>query len=165
MTTVDSEEKRIAFVQIEIETLGQVLAERMRQEAKWGEQNHPNVPGGKVVEGSDPLIHQGFCAAALGIPDASVAKARCQAAAARGDVTWADIAIEELCEAIEAGANAGAAMPASPARVQSLEDLQAELIQCAAVFSAWSAAVERQIRAELMKRVEDAGSLRTVEEG
>lgn len=168
MTTVDSEEKRIVFVQIEIETLGQVLAERMRQEAKWGEQNHPNVAletqSDLQESGLDPSLNEAVDVTfkVHQITPASIARVLCQTAARNGSVTWTHIAQEEFSEAVEAAARAAFAEPRSVTRVQHLEDLRTELIQCAAVFSAWAGAVDRQIQRELSlptnRREEDAAS-------
>lgn len=134
------------FTQIELETLGEVLAERIRQQAKWGEQNHPNV---------SPTItspHDAF--ERYKIPSADEARRTCQEFAAAGAVTWTDIALEEFAEAVESAAFATEAV--GEVRVTYLEMLREELIQSAAVFTAWSAAVERQIHAELKRRVAEA---------
>ena len=63
--------------------LSQVLAERIRQDVEWGEQNHPDGTGG--IE-SRALRDE--------------AQKTCQAAAERGITTWAHIADEEHCEAL-----------------------------------------------------------------
>lgn len=59
-----------------------VLEERKRQDAKWGEQNHPSGTGGE----------------GLGV-DAARARARCDKAAKEGKVTWLHILDEEVREA------------------------------------------------------------------
>lgn len=155
MTNVDREEAKIVFIRKEIETLGEVLAERMRQEAKWGEQNHPNValeteaalreggldPSPKEAVDVTFKVHQ--------ITPASIARVLCQTAARNGSVTWTHIAQEEFSEAVEAAALAAFAEPRSTTRAQHLEDLRHELIQCAAVFASWASAVDRQIMREL----------------
>jgi hypothetical protein len=63
--------------------LSEVLAERIRQDTKWGEQNHPDGTGGIQ---SRQLRDE--------------AQKTCQAAAERGIVTWLHIADEEHCEAL-----------------------------------------------------------------
>ncbi|HEY1176405.1 MAG TPA: hypothetical protein VGF17_09630 [Phytomonospora sp.] len=60
-----------------------VAVERQAQDAKWGEQNHP------LGTGAAP-----FKALADTYRDA------CDAAAERGEVTWAHIALEEVFEAL-----------------------------------------------------------------
>lgn len=59
-----------------------VRAERARQDAQWGEQNHPDGTGGE--------LHQIL---------ARQARGSCQRAADRGEVTWRHIAKEEDYEA------------------------------------------------------------------
>jgi hypothetical protein len=67
-----------------ITVLQEVLEERSDQNAKWGEQNHPD----------------GTSAARFAF-DAVVAKRSCQSKAAAGTVTWVDILDEEIYEAYE----------------------------------------------------------------
>ena len=62
--------------------LGEVRAERMSQEAKWGQQNHANgtgKPGDKA--------------------EADFARAACEGAFASGAGTYRDILLEEVAEA------------------------------------------------------------------
>ena len=108
--------------------LHEVAAERVRQNAKWGEQNHPSV---------DPTLmgrHDGCDAQRMAeeyeIPTATRAKFLCQNAAQIGECTWAHIAVEELCEAVEAGVESDAAC-------------RAELVQTAAVLVAWIERIDR----------------------
>lgn len=63
-------------------TIQEVVAERARQDAKWGEQNHPDGTGSE----SDQRR-------------ADVAKALCQSSAKFGTVTWKEILDEEVREA------------------------------------------------------------------
>jgi hypothetical protein len=63
--------------------LAEVRAERERQHAKWGEQNHPNGTGSMAF-----------------VREAEDAKARCQDAAARGVCTFRHILVEEVFEAL-----------------------------------------------------------------
>lgn len=62
--------------------LGEVSIERGKQDARWGEQNHPDGTGE---------------AAAGAI--ARFARARCDRKAKEGTITWADILAEEFFEA------------------------------------------------------------------
>jgi hypothetical protein len=63
--------------------LTEVLAERITQDAKWGEQNHPDGTG---YDGSDQ--HADFW------------RQRCQDAFADGEGTWGHVLLEEVFEAI-----------------------------------------------------------------
>lgn len=63
--------------------LQQVLVERIAQDTKWGEQNHPDGTG---YDGSDR--HADFW------------RQRCQDAFADGDGTWGHVLLEEVFEAI-----------------------------------------------------------------
>lgn len=121
-----------AFTQNELQVLGEMLAERLKQHAKWGEQNHRNVPAVALVP------------QALRIPTADEAKRTCQTNAKIGTVTWADIALEEFAEAVE---EAGLAENAEDQfeKETRLQNLRVELIQTGAVFAAWAAAVDRQL--------------------
>lgn len=89
-----------------------ISAERERQDAQWGEQNHPNGTGG--VDAYN---------------EAKRARNACQAAAARGEVTWRHILREEIAEAMAE---------------TNLVHLRAELIQAAAVCAAWVEAIDRR---------------------
>lgn len=110
--------------------LGQVRAERGRQDAKWGVQDHPSV---------DPVLMQrdGGCepermASEYEIPTEPRAKALCEMAARAGRCTFAHIAVEELAEAVAAATAAGEA------------SCRAELVQLAAVVVAWIEAIDRR---------------------
>lgn len=58
-------------------------AERLKQDAKWGEQNHPNGTG----SASQQIL-------------ALDARLACDRAAEEGTLTWAHILGEEVCEAL-----------------------------------------------------------------
>jgi hypothetical protein len=79
--------------------------ERQRQLTKWGDQRHPDGTGGLF------LTHM-----------AHTLRSECQEAAARGDVSWRQILMEECAEAFA---------ETDPAA------LRTELVQCAAVIQAW----------------------------
>lgn len=111
--------------------LADVCAERLRQDAKWGEQNHPSVD--RVL-----MEREGGCdphrmAEEYEIPTADRARFVCDTMAKRGDCTFAHIAVEELAEAVEAAVQYG----------QDSPELRNELVQCAAVFVAWIERVDR----------------------
>ena len=103
--------------------LDEVAEERKRQDAKWGEQNHPNGTGPQKV----------FFAAVMGRNKTfgnieKYAKQTTDDHAAAGAVTFADILLEEVFEALA---------EEDPAA------LRAELIQCAAVATQWVEAIDR----------------------
>ncbi|WOH20104.1 hypothetical protein IRJ34_07210 [Paenarthrobacter sp. GOM3] len=109
----------------------EILGERLRQHAKWGEQNHSNGTGPNEVpliglwyraDASDPL--EDFDAKDI----ATAAKASTDHAAKQGTLTYADIFLEEVFEALAEG---------------DPEKLRTELIQCAAVATAWIEKIAR----------------------
>jgi hypothetical protein len=93
------------------------MDERARQDAKWGEQNHPNGTG------DEP-------GSRLRAKQADHAREVCQKHAADGTVTWLDILREELAEAFA---------ESDPVNLRS------ELIQVAAVAVAWVEAIDRRV--------------------
>ncbi|GHH30037.1 NUDIX hydrolase [Streptomyces rubradiris] len=62
--------------------LGEIQAERARQDAKWGEKNHPDGTGNKSQQDR-----------------AEAARRWCESAFGSGYGTWADILTEEVAEA------------------------------------------------------------------
>lgn len=104
----------------------EVLKERARQDAKWGEQNHPDLSpefdGAEVGE-----VHE-----EMGVLLADDAKAQVERRARRGALGYADIALEEFAEAIEAAA------------LRDTKALRTELIQTAAVLVAWVECIDRR---------------------
>lgn len=63
--------------------LQQVLAERIAQDDKWGEQNHPDGTGGPAYEAMAARV-----------------RARAEKAAAAGALTWLEVLAEEVAEAL-----------------------------------------------------------------
>jgi hypothetical protein len=117
------ERKRASFQHVMVD----VLAERQRQDKKWGEQNHPSV---------DPVLQSrvGGCVPErmcreYEIPCEERAKYLCQTAAAHHECTWTHIALEEFCEAVSA--------PDDAAR-------RGELVQLAAVVVQWIECLDRR---------------------
>ena len=86
-----------------------IAAERAWQQEKWGEQNHPN--------GTGPGIYQSHASALPNWQLRDIAKRRTDRHTAEGIVTYADILLEEVAEALA---------EEDPAK------LRAELIQVAA---------------------------------
>lgn len=97
-----------------------VRAERLAQNAKWGQQSHP--PG--TIIGLDEGPQARWWRA-----KAEVAKAKCQSNGPEAD-NWHDILDEEVAEAYAA---------------ETMEDLEKELIQTAAVCVAWVEHLHRQV--------------------
>lgn len=92
--------------------LAEIAAERRAQDAKWGEQNHPDGTGGTTMR----LL-------------ADRKRARTQELAELDEVAWSDILAEEVYEAMAED---------DPAK------LRAELVQVAAVATAWMEAIDRR---------------------
>lgn len=106
--------------------LSDIVNERYRQDAKWGERNHPDGTGPEVSWGLDD---PGYAA-----EDATTFRQITQDCAAGKlgpdhPLTWLNIALEEIAEAF--------------AEEDSVK-LRAELVQCAAVFTAWAEAIDRR---------------------
>lgn len=98
-----------------------VANERVRQDLKWGQQNHP--------DGTGPhLPYRPYQAVSM-LAAANAARARCQANTPAGTDNWWDIWMEEIHEA-------GAA--------STEEELYTELIQAAAVNINWAASIRRR---------------------
>lgn len=117
--------------------LKEVAAERIRQDAKWGEQNHPDFI---EIENRDPNKSEVQQRMSLyGLPPADAAKLICDNSAKAGKLTYAHIAIEEVCEAFEEEPNS--------------DKLREELVQTAAVFVAWIECIDRR-RAGKMEKLE-----------
>ena len=89
--------------------LALVADERHKQDEKWGEQNHPDAN----PNANYPIGAAGHCKA--------VTDMRAQS----GVVTWADILIEEVAEAVD------------EARAGNRQALRNELVQVAAVAVQW----------------------------
>lgn len=100
--------------------LEQIRSERLRQDAKWGQQNHSSVS-------LTTAFAEDACTD-YGIPTEAEAKAACEDAIEHGILSWADIAIEEMCEAV----NANGDIPR-----------REELVQLAAVVVAWIECIDR----------------------
>ena len=104
-----------------------VAAERARQDAKWGEQNHPDGTGPRATP-LNRIVHDGPIGETSGSTHyahglAMMAVRATDQAARVGTVTWADILLEEVFEALAEN---------DPAK------LRAELIQVAAVAEQWA---------------------------
>lgn len=103
-----------------------VAAERARQDARWGEQNHldgtgPGTRPLRAVVDADVQPTARWLAAR----STSLTDTRFRA----GDGTWRDILLEEVFEAFAE---------------DDPESLRAELVQVAAVAQAWAEAIDRR---------------------
>ena len=99
------------------EVVNEILIERERQDAKWGEQNWPD----HVNSSMEILLEMDL--------EANRARSRCQANHDYGRTNWADILLEEVFEALA---------ESDPAKVR------AELIQVAAVAANWVECIDRR---------------------
>lgn len=134
MTEDERKQSELAYAH-RWEVLQEVNSERVRQDTKWGEQNHPDVNRGLTDgEGGCSVLDM---AAWYGVPTPSSAREDCDIAASYGRCTWAHILVEEVAEAIEAATleqqdaiDAGA--------------LRKEIVQVAAVAVAWIEAIDRR---------------------
>ena len=104
-----------------VSVFGGIRAERSYQDEKWGEQDHPSIDGGTDGTGKAEIY---------GLPTEWDIKQSLAPLAKRGALTWADIAIEELVEAIEA-------------KDESMR--RGELVQLAAVVVAWIENIDRRV--------------------
>lgn len=110
--------------------LDAVIAERQRQDAKWGEQNHPMVP-----ETHDHHAGWQYLAAEfLEIPTADRARDACDRAHRRGEGTYTHILVEEVAEFVEACVLHGDAS----------DEARAEMVQVAAVALAMLECIDRK---------------------
>jgi hypothetical protein len=123
--------------------LTDVANERARQDEKWGEQNHGDADPVILarLKSDDQLSAPSTVALRLAteyeVPSAARGKWLCERErTTSGAPTWAGIALEEFCEVIEAIVLAKASGDDT--------ELRAEVIQTAAVFVAWAAAIDRR---------------------
>lgn len=103
----------------------EIRAERAAQDALWGEQSHPDGTGRTLSRAA-----------------ADNARAWCQEAADKGELTWAHIAREEFFEALA---------ESDPVK------LRAELIQSIAVKVAWVECLDRRALAARCQRCRGQG--------
>lgn len=103
----------------------EVIQERVRQENKWGEQNHRDGTGPnlQVLRATDINLDL-----RTGSELARIFQARCQGNSPHDD-NWRDILLEEVFEALAEDAP---------------ERLRKELIQVAAVAVSWVEAIDRR---------------------
>lgn len=107
----------------------EVQTERVRQNEKWGEQNHPIIDPDTFTHGGVSFAGREVCEW-YGVPSEKDACEAYECAVSRGDVAWADVLIEELAEALEAA-------------TRSESEARAELVQLAAVAIAAVECIDR----------------------
>ena len=112
-----------------------VIAERQRQEAKWGPQDHPMVPANVAREarnhGAEPAF---FACHVLGIDSAKEARAECDREHKAGRGTYTHIFVEEAAEFVEACVIHG----------ETSDEARAEMVQVAAVALAMLECIDRK---------------------
>ena len=114
------------------DALRDVLAERARQEAKWGEQNHPMVD---VTDEARRLGAEAVLTARRhGVSSADAAKLLVDGLARQGRVTYVDIFNEEVAEFVEACAVSG----------ETSDAARTEMVQVAAVALAMVECIDRK---------------------
>jgi hypothetical protein len=101
--------------------LDEVGAEMSRQVTKWGQQNHPSYTMG-ALSSSLPLVEA----------DGDYFKHHCDEKAKKGTLSWLDIFLEEVFEAVDEAKTTG-----------NLIKLRTELVQCAAVAVSWAESIDR----------------------
>lgn len=74
----------------------EIIEERQRQEAKWGQQNHPIV----IINRDPEDSYEDAVASKYEIPTESRSKILCESAVLTKSLTWAEILIEEVSEAL-----------------------------------------------------------------
>jgi uncharacterized protein involved in exopolysaccharide biosynthesis len=111
--------------------LEEVYAERVRQHAKWGEQNLPDVSSEYGLTCTSPKRAEDI-ARRMGVASAREAQQQCNFHMRRKTVAFADIALEEFAESIEAAALGEEA------------NLRKELLQTAAVLVQWIECIDRR---------------------
>lgn len=117
----NTKKDRIVLTPTTQPVLNEVLAERVRQDDKWGEQNWPSFP--EWATNTSTRAHW------FGVPTEANAKLVTETRFRRREGTYADIFVEEVAEAIGA---------------LDEDHLREELVQVAAVAVAWIEAIDRR---------------------
>jgi hypothetical protein len=113
--------------------LTEIADERARQDAKWGEQNHPLISLGlDGIHRRRPFDAAIRTATWYDVPTATQARSACQANGPAEDDNWAAILLEEFCEFLEAAA------------MRDEATARRELVQVAAVAAAAIEAMDRR---------------------
>jgi len=99
----------------------EVMNERNNQDARCGEQNHPDHHPAVCPEVPAWAVYD--------LPSELEVKETCEEDREAGSLSWSVILLEEVVEALSAG---------------TVEDRRAELIQVAAVAQAWIECIDRR---------------------
>lgn len=120
-------EKALLHMATTDRVLDEVIDERARQDRRWGEQNHPNVP-----KWTKPVWDSGasYDPIAEYESEAETWKRINDSRVANGNLAWDGILLEEVYEAL--------------AECGDDEKLREELVQVAAVAVAWIEAIDRR---------------------
>lgn len=114
-----------------MDVLACVMLERGRQDAKWGEQNHPDFIQVTDLQTGDNKgdmpLPQRFTY--YGLPTEEDAKRDCESTFKRGKGNWGHILVEEISESFG---------------TEDEAKLEEELIQSAAVIVAWVQCIRRR---------------------
>lgn len=108
----------------------EIIVERARQEAKWGQQNHPIVDRNlSSTWAAHPEITAQNLALHYGVPTEENGKSRCENSFKDGSGTYMHIIVEELAEAVGA---------------KTRQEMRVELIQTAACVIAAIESMDRE---------------------
>jgi len=109
----------------------EVIDERIRQDAKWGEQNHPCLDP-VLLTRENGCTPERMCEE-YGVPSEAMAKQGCDLAFKHNYGTFAHIAVEEMSEVIS---------------TLDTEKRREELVQLTAVCVAWIEKIDRDLKKE-----------------
>ena len=110
--------------------LDAVIAERQRQDAKWGEQNHPMLRR----SAREAYVSCDVAANTALLPSAARARHVCEYEHGKGDGTYTSILVEEAAEFVEACVIHG----------ETSDEARAEMVQVAAVALAMLECIDRK---------------------
>ena len=110
--------------------LDAVIAERQRQDAKWGEQNHRIAPPHGRRGWFFPHVIGNTALAMLGLPTEKAARVACNEAVTAGRVTYGHILVEEVCELIYAAARDGDTSDAARAEAVQVAAVALAIVEC-----------------------------------
>lgn len=123
-----SDERRAAI-------FDEIDAERQKQDAKWGEQDHPMVPPDVAREAEAHFAMPSlYACAVLGIEEPGRAREVCDREHKAGRGSYTHILVEEVAEFVEACVEHG----------ETSDEARAELVQTVAVGVAMIEALDRK---------------------
>jgi hypothetical protein len=110
--------------------IADVVAERLRQDAKWGEQNHPMLRRSARTA----MASYDVAANTALLPTAAQARHMCEYEHKKGNGSYVSIHVEEVSEFFEACYTHG----------ETSDEARAEMVQVAAVALAMLEAIDRK---------------------